>query len=53
MWLELVVVVDLHQQYFADDFRMDVTDSGQSRTCFDRVARATRYLEGWFMKAAT
>jgi hypothetical protein len=50
---ELVVVVDLDQRYFANDFRIDVTDRGQSGSCFDRVVRATRYLEGWFMKAET
>jgi hypothetical protein len=43
---ELVVVVDLDQQHFADDFRIGVTDSGQSGNCFDLVARATGYLEG-------
>jgi len=36
---EPVVVVDLDQQYSADDSRMDVNDSGQSGNCFDRVAR--------------
>ena len=43
---ELVVVVDLDQQHFADNFRIDVTDGGRSGSCFDRVVRATRYLEG-------
>jgi hypothetical protein len=43
---EPAIVVDLDQQHFADDFRIDVTDSGQSGSCFDRAARATRYLEG-------
>jgi len=45
-WCASMVVVDLNQQHFGDDFRIDVTDSGQSGNCFDCVARATRYLEG-------
>jgi len=39
---EPVVVVDLDQQYSADDSRMDVNDSGQSGNCFDRKARTVR-----------
>ena len=39
---ELVVVVDLDQQYSADDFGMDVNDSGQSGNCYDHKARTVR-----------
>jgi len=39
---ELVVVVDLDQQHFADDVRMDVNDSGQSGNCYDHKARTVR-----------
>jgi hypothetical protein len=39
---ELVVVVDLDQQYSADDFRMDVNDSDHCGNCYDHKARTVR-----------